>query len=176
MGREIRKVPAGWEHPRDENGHYRPLFDRDYETAMRTWYDELQAWLAGKFEEVRLKHPDLAAKPSYASDTPFSAFKDWHGRPPDPDYHRPRWSDEQRTHYQLYEDVTEGTPLSPPFATKEELVEHLVRHGDGWGQSISRKAAEAFVFRDGWAPSLAIVDGRMVQGVEISGLDRKDPR
>ena len=25
MGREIRQVPANWEHPKDENGHYKPL-------------------------------------------------------------------------------------------------------------------------------------------------------
>jgi len=51
MGREIRRVPPGWEHPllADQNRylssngwdwtgqgrHFQPLFDEDYETALR---------------------------------------------------------------------------------------------------------------------------------------------
>ena len=27
MGREVRKVPGDWQHPKDEKGHYIPLFD-----------------------------------------------------------------------------------------------------------------------------------------------------
>lgn len=35
---------------------------------------------------------------------------------------------EERTHYMMFEDTSEGTPISPAFATKEELVNYLVKH------------------------------------------------
>lgn len=34
MGREVRRVPAEWQHPKDERGRYIPLFDgKDYERS-----------------------------------------------------------------------------------------------------------------------------------------------
>jgi hypothetical protein len=34
MGREIRRVPADWEHPRTEAGYYQPMFDRTFEEGI----------------------------------------------------------------------------------------------------------------------------------------------
>jgi hypothetical protein len=67
---------------------------------------------------------------------------------------------EERTHYQLYEEVTEGTPVTPHFETKGELIEWLVTHGEDYGDGTtsggwSRQAAEQIV-NDEWAPSLII--------------------
>jgi hypothetical protein len=75
-----------------------------------------------------------------------------------------------REWWQVYETVSEGTPVTPPFATKEELIEYLVEHGDFWDQRNrhdyrcyvdpgcyppwSRKAATTFVMEDGWCPSM----------------------
>lgn len=33
MGREIRRVPKNWKHPRLEDGRYQPMFDQNYEEA-----------------------------------------------------------------------------------------------------------------------------------------------
>lgn len=53
MGREIRKVVPGWEHPRyteedaprsDRVGDYRPLYDQDYESAANEWLAGLLEW------------------------------------------------------------------------------------------------------------------------------------
>jgi len=33
MGREIRRVSEGWEHPKDARGNYQPLYDEDFEGA-----------------------------------------------------------------------------------------------------------------------------------------------
>lgn len=41
----------------------------------------------------------------------------------------PNWSESERTHYQMYEVVTEGTPISPVMATPEELACWLVENG-----------------------------------------------
>jgi hypothetical protein len=52
MGREIRKIPADWQHPRwteDDAprstliGEFRPVFDKDYETAADEWVAEHSA-------------------------------------------------------------------------------------------------------------------------------------
>jgi len=40
MGREIRRVPAGWEHPRDWRGHYIGMFDKTYEDAVAEWIED----------------------------------------------------------------------------------------------------------------------------------------
>jgi hypothetical protein len=53
-------------------------------------------------------------------------LNDW--GPPDPAYYRP-WKDDEATWYQVWETESEGTPISPPFATREELVEYLVNNG-----------------------------------------------
>ena len=67
MGRELRRVPANYQHPTTDQKHYIPVLSED--------------------------------------------------QPAGP------W-------YQVYESVTEGTPVTPPFETLEELEEHLVREGD----------------------------------------------
>jgi hypothetical protein len=64
------------------------------------------------------------------------------------------------TWFQVYETVSEGTPVTPPFATKEELVDYLVANGDFWDQhrgdgGWSRENAEAFVGA-GFAMSLVV--------------------
>lgn len=32
MGREVRRVPANWQHPKNVEGHYVPLLERLLET------------------------------------------------------------------------------------------------------------------------------------------------
>jgi hypothetical protein len=48
------------------------------------------------------------------------------GERPDPASYMPDWPVAERTHYQMYETTTEGTPMSPPMATPEELARWLV--------------------------------------------------
>jgi hypothetical protein len=71
-----------------------------------------------------------------------------------------------RTAYQIYEDVTEGTPVSPVFGTVEELQRWLIAQG------YSKAATEAFI-REGSAPSFVVSrDGEVLAGIE--GLKKKD--
>ena len=160
MGREIRRVPPGWQHPKytqddapgpDWIGHERPLYDRDYETACEGWLAACDHWRAGT-------HP--AQLKGYGQD--YKYYWDYENGPPDRDsYRAEKWAPEEATWYQMYETVSEGTPVTPAFATKEELVEYLVAHGDygdqrygegGW----SRANAEQFVAR-GYASSLMVM-------------------
>lgn len=37
MGREVRRVPENWEHPRNEKGDYIPLFYRSFAEDDERW-------------------------------------------------------------------------------------------------------------------------------------------
>lgn len=159
MGREIRKVPADWEHPRytkdnalsrDHIGSYMPLEDSDYVSASEKWLSDLALWQAGA-------HPYQAK-----GGTSCQFFWEYAGNPPDEEFWRARrWTEAEATHFQMYETVSEGTPLTPPMASLQELADYLVSHGDFWGQKRgtngydrgekpvrwSREAADTFVHR-----------------------------
>ena len=177
MGREIRMVPANWEHPKRttfdfrlhrEVENYRPMRDECFRVAMREWIAEWDKWERGE-------------RPEYCSDEyKDTAFWEYHGGPPDPEYYRPEWKPEDQTWFQLYETVSEGCPVTPPFATKQELADYLVANGDFWDQkrreegcSIMprapwpREQAESFVFGEGFAPSIVIANGKVMSGVEF---------
>ena len=42
MGREIRNVPEGWVHPKNEYGNYQPMFDKTYKEAAEEWIKGLR--------------------------------------------------------------------------------------------------------------------------------------
>ncbi len=50
MGREVRKVPADWQHPKDEHtGRYKPMFDgRGFAERLREWNEENAKWSSGE--------------------------------------------------------------------------------------------------------------------------------
>lgn len=166
MGREVRRVPPSWVHPRDEDGHYIPLLDRDFEAELREWKEQNALWERGE-------HPDQEAFPQFA-DQPYS---EWAGEIPDPALYRPKWAEEP-TAYQVYENVTEGTPISPVFPTKEQLIDWLVNDGSGMGlggtrQRMSRRAAEAFV-EDGSSVSMVFTPKTgLTSGIDL--YERDEP-
>jgi hypothetical protein len=61
--------------------------------------------------------------------------------------------------WQLWETVSEGSPITPPMPTAEALVEYLVTVGDVWSQRRNtrwdREAAERIV-KSAWAPSFVV--------------------
>ena len=153
MGREIRRVPKGWEHPRDESGEYRSMFDQTYEDAAAEWSDNISQWEAGTY-------------PNKPDEGECRYFWDWHGMPPDKEYYRPAF-DGPADCYQVYQTVSEGTPTSPVFETTEDLCEWLVREG------YSVEVARSFV-ETGWAPSMLTIGGRLLPNIEACAeLDAK---
>ena len=183
MGREIRRVPPNWEHPRVKCTHspwaggcddakkhggmcYQPLYDESFADVARKWKDDYAAWERGE-------------RPEYCSEE-FGRLEYWEydGNPPSRDYYRPSWQPEDATWYQVYETVSEGTPVSPPFATQNELIEYLVEHGDFWDErrgdkGWSRNAAEHFVKS---APSLIVSEHGVESGVEGMAHDKGSPK
>lgn len=114
MSREVRKVPADWQHPTDgfyPGGRIRyvPLLDgREFAADSADWDASKAAW------EQKEKHKGHEV-----------SFEECYGSRPAPEHYMPQWSDAQRTHFMMYKTTTEGTPCSPAFATIEELAAWL---------------------------------------------------
>jgi len=155
MGREIRRVPKGWEHPRNKHGHYKPMWDETYEMAAQKWLQELFKWEDGS-------HPDRKE----AEEMGCRYVWDWHGGPPDKDQYRPEFADEPNS-YQIYENVSEGTPVSPIFETKEEMLEWLIKQG------YSAEAAKIFIENE-YVPTAAIEGGRIIWDIEMFKPSKKE--
>lgn len=166
MGREIRRVVPNWEHPKTEIANhrlgrmeecYQPMHDQSYIEAITEWIKNHQLWEAGEHKDQKNGNAE------------YRYYAEWHGDAPEHKYYRPNWKPEEMTWYQVYETVSEGTPITPPFATQEELIEYLVASGTFWdeGKKWSRKQAESFVKGCGWVPSLIFTPEHGVQtGVE----------
>lgn len=101
MGREARRVAKDWQHPKDEaTGRYKPLFEGYTQSAT-------------EFMEK-------------ANTEGLQAAVGYFGRAPDQEDYMPDWPAEERTHLQMYETTSEGTPISPVMATPEDLARWLV--------------------------------------------------
>lgn len=68
--------------------------------------------------------------------------------------------------WQIWETVSEGSPVSPVFATAEELEVFMSTVGTKWDPPVSIEAARAFV-RSGWAPSAVILNGVMSTTLDV---------
>lgn len=119
MGREVRRVPRGWQHPKDERGRYKPLFD-NYAKRVRDWDRECEAWCRGERPDYFTRGED----PRFDVNTPRS-FAEWDGDRPDPDDYMPTFREGTATHFCMYENTSEGTPISPVMETPEALARWL---------------------------------------------------
>lgn len=153
MGREIRRVPPNWEHPKAMNSdQYHPLHDRHYPTEAARWTKDFL-----EFEEDK--------KNGAQSD--YTYYWEYENHP-DEEYCVP-YTKEEATWYQVYETVSEGTPVTPPFETQQELIDYLVNHGTFWDKrGFSREVAEKFVLETQWVPSGMF---NSATGVFKSGID-----
>lgn len=72
--------------------------------------------------------------------------------------------------WQLWETVSEGSPVSPVFATAEELAEWLAGPESSESNTVNAGTSYekwlSFIKGPGWAPSLMVTGGRVVGGVE----------
>jgi hypothetical protein len=148
MGRQVRMVPKDWEHPKDARGKYIPLHD-NYEEAV------------AEFQEYEKEHG-------------WAEAVDWFGRVPSSRSHM--IPEGERNYYMMYEDTTEGTPISPAFATPEELAHWLADTGassfagmtasyESWLATIRRGSAMSMVFD---------AEHGLRSGVEFAGEEEQE--
>ena len=96
------------------------MLDQTYEDAGKHWIASCIEWAMGQ-NKYQKEDPLLIG-------AHFSVHRDWDGMPPNEEYYRPAF-DAEPTHYQYYENTSEGTPLSPVFATEAELEIWIRKEG-----------------------------------------------
>lgn len=162
MGRKVRMVPPDWVHPVDSKGNHVPLHDGcTLASALEDWDEGQAAWNRGEVEDYSGKG---LWKPR---PTDVASYADWSGERPDPKDYTPAFPESTATHFMMYEDTSEGTPISPAFATPEELARWLSDNNASAfaGETASYEAWLATIKR-GFAHSATLTDGRLVSGVE----------
>ncbi len=146
MGHEVRRVKAGWQHPKEPDGRYTPL--RDGSGYSQRLVEHAQFW--HDWYEKHASSPRGGGDP--LGDAPFLDERE---------NYMPEWTEEEATAWCWYENCSEGTPVSPVFETKDGLVEWLVaKHGGAVEQWV--KAVDY-----GWLPSGFGIGGRFFSGEEF---------
>jgi hypothetical protein len=165
MGREVRRVPADWQHPKApylygrEGEDYVPLFD-GFNKALADWLEGQAKWAEGLRDDYR------GGWISIENEHKSSTWEDWSGERPDPKHYMPDFPAEERTHWQMYQNTSEGTPISPVIETPEELARWLA---DNEASAFANQTASyedwlSTIMR-GSAPSAVISDSAVTSGV-----------
>jgi hypothetical protein len=68
--------------------------------------------------------------------------------------------------FQMWETVSEGSPISPVFATAEELATFMAGTRFGGDEGTPYETWLSFIRGPGWAPSLVVEAGQMQSGVD----------
>lgn len=151
MGREIRRVPPDWEHPKDDDDNYIPLFDIDYQSAAEEWIKKLNEFEAMTPDEKKKEYGGYQYYWEY-------------DYPPEIDCHRKRrFNDGEATAYQIYETVSDGTPISPVFPNVDDMRTWLISQG------YSEKATDKFIEYE-WAPSAMLFENRFYRDISTHNV------
>jgi len=71
--------------------------------------------------------------------------------------------------WQMWEDTSEGSPISPVFKTPEELAKWLSDTGaSAMGSQTATEKEWLSMIKQEWSPSGAIIDGELMNGVEAA--------
>lgn len=139
MSRTARRVPADWQHPKDGN-RFRPLRD---------------GYARDKAEWIAIYEKDG-----------YDAAADYFGGAPFSEEYMPEWPDAERTHLMMYETTSEGTPISPAFATAEELARWLAdNNASAFGGMTATYEQWLATCKAGWAPSMVATSSGLMSGV-----------
>lgn len=166
MGRELRMVPKDWEHPKDTNNVYIPLFEGSYKAKVSQWDKEAEMWGKGKqrkFDEDGDEDGWVDIEDKYKT----MPYKDWNSKRPEEKDYMPDWNPEERTHLMMYESATEGTPISPVCETPEQLAHWLCNHAaSAFAGNTATYEQWMSTIKSGWAPSaMRLPSGELISGV-----------
>ena len=154
MGREVRRVPKNWEHPKDENGNYIPLLP-NFDTRLKNWEEENAMWQKG----LRRNYVD----DSYVEKTEDEInmpFEEWDGEKPVASNYMPVWAESEKTHIQMYENTTEGTPISPVMESPESLAKWLTdNNASAFGGMTATYEQWLNTCNRGWTVGMVLENG-----------------
>ena len=169
MGREVRRVPKNWKHPRDAKGNYIPLHE-GFEKSLRVWESGNEKWNEGLVD-------DYNGGWKKSKSTKDMTFEEWCGKKPVQSNYMPDFDPKEATYYMMYETCTEGTPISPAMETPEDLAHWLADNGaSAFGEQTASFEAWLNTINSGGAPSfyLSSSDG-IISGVEATLKFKKVP-
>lgn len=125
-------------------------------------HDSINQWKCAEAECERLGEPYECSACAGAGDIWPSAeaekaYEDWQPTPPP-----------AGVGYQIWETVSEGSPISPVFATPEALAKHMA--GTRWGadDGTPYETWLKFINGPGWAPSMVGTAAGLLSGVEAA--------
>jgi len=145
MGREVRHVPENWQHPKKPNGNYKPLFEGPFSERLAKWQKEKAEW------QMRDE---------------CETYEEWAGNAPQQSEYMPEWPESECTHIQMYEDTTEGNPISPVMKTPEELARWLAdNNASAFGDMTATYDEWLSMINGGYSVSGIIVNGELKSGV-----------
>jgi len=156
--RWVKKVPD-----------YIPTAEEVNEWSMRGFgHDSINQWILVKAECARL---------NVSNECEHCAGNGTVWNPPEAEQLADDWKNiEPPTGdgYQLWETVSEGSPISPVFATPEELANYLATNEDyKWKRNDAGTTCEQwlkFIMGTGWSVSMAVQDGKVMTGVQAASI------
>lgn len=176
MGREVRRVPAGWEHPKDGcypdgSARYVPLLGSSFSQRHREWVEEKEMWEKGL--QLGYNYPERDFIPKSNAALKCASLEEWSGGEPKEEHYMPEFLPSETTHYQMYETCTEGTPISPVMSSPEKLTRWLAENGaSAFGDMTTSYDDWLHMIQgNGYAPSAVITvnedgDGSLMSGVK----------
>lgn len=148
MGRELRMVPANWEHPKDGRGHHIPLHGDGISKAIEEWEEGRRQWGLGLCSDFK-----GGWEPKTKGEKEMT-WEEYTGECPTQYDYFPDWKDSECTHLQMYETCTEGTPISPVMETPEKLARWLAdNNASAFGSQGATYEQWLGTCKSGWAPS-----------------------
>lgn len=168
----------------------------DYPEALRYWQEEIDDVRArrghrwtfdleyhltgyqGVDDEAPIAHPFYVSSDDGQTEIPIDVHNEDHlhtlvlakvqGEKPNPAEYMPVWDvPDDELGWCLYETISEGTPVTPVFATADELVEHLATVGQDWDQEpLRREAAEAIVRTGHTLGTFVAMGGRILDSTK----------
>lgn len=121
MSLVVRKVPKDWEHPKLETGEFKPMLEEYYLDSLNRWWRWHEQWIEGT-------HPHQLENAEKTKSCRF--YAEWGGDPPSCENYSPfKFSEEEKVCFQIYENVTFGTPLSPVFTSLKQMRNWMIDQG-----------------------------------------------
>ena len=116
MSREVRMVPADWQHPEGK------ALLKDFSKRHAEWVEGSTKWEQG-FEKDYSDYPleKWKAKDAEAD----ISFEEHYGCEPIASDYMPEWPASEATHFMMYETCSEGSSISPAFETPQSLARWL---------------------------------------------------
>jgi hypothetical protein len=171
MSREVRRVPANWAHP-EVDGQHKPLLGHGFGEALKEWEETHKQWKKGLTRDYAKDGVAWKCIDEEDRKTPFSEY---YGSKPKRDEYMPDFKPEEATHLMMYETCSEGTPISPAFATAEELARWLADTGaSAFAYQGATYEQWLATIQSGFAPSAVFTQAEGLQsGVAFMGRNVK---